>query len=189
MVNSPIESKVNDVMGHPRRKNKQGKPKTVMRVVIELLIKVVIILIVVNMIFTFIFGVKRVNDDSMMPNIMPGDVVVYYRLNNTYTIGDVVMYKYKNTKHAARIAALPGYEITIDKAGLKVNGSVQYEPRIFKNTLAFNEGVSYPVKLRSDEYFLLGDNRDKTVDSRLFGAIQKENLYGKVIILIRRREI
>ena len=68
--------------------------------------------------------------------------------------------------------------------------ALQYEPKIYSNvTAAYTDGVEFPIILGTDEYFVLGDNRESTTDSRLFGPVAKSNLYGKVFSLIRNRYI
>lgn len=152
-------------------------------------IKLVIVSIVVTLIFTFVFGVFRLNDTGMLPNAAPGDMIMFYRLDKQFLVGDVVVFSYKGDKRTARVVALPGDTVDIDESGLKVNGNTQYEPKIYSDTMAFKDGTVFPVKLKNDEYFILGDNRDRTTDSRLFGPVTKKDLYGKVFTLIRRRNI
>ncbi|MDO5015363.1 MAG: signal peptidase I [Clostridia bacterium] len=155
----------------------------------NLIIKLSLIAVVLVAIFTFIFGLFRVNDNTMLPNVAPGDLVMFYRLDKEYTVSETVVFSYKGQKRTARIVALPGDTVEIDKDGLKVNGNLQYEPMVFKKTLAVKEGIKYPVKLKSDEYFILSDNREKSEDSRLFGPIKKSSISGKVFTLLRRRNI
>ncbi len=84
---------------------------------------------------------------------------------------------------------MPGDVVNIDEKGLVVNNSHQYEPKIYKETLPFKDGIKYPVKLKENEVFLLADNRDKTFDSRLFGPVEKKYIKGKIFTLLRRRGI
>lgn len=166
---------------------KEKKP--VLNAMLLLLIKIVTVAIIVVSIFTFIFGVTRIDDMGMVPNINPSDMVIYYRLDKNFAIGETLVFEYKGRTYAGRIVAMPGDTVEIDSDGLKVNGNSQYEPKIYKETEAFVDGAKYPVKLEENEYFVLGDNRDKTVDSRLFGPMKKENIGGKIFTLIRGRGI
>lgn len=129
------------------------------------------------------------NDLEMLPNIAPGDLVIYYRLNNKLSVGDIIAYNYKGKEKIARIVAYPNDKVDIDDKGFKVNGGYQYEPKVFKQTLPFTQGIKFPVTLAQDEYFILGDNRDKTVDSRIFGPIKKNQIKGRVMIVIKTRGI
>lgn len=171
-------------------KKHKGKNKDpVFSAIIKLLIKVVIVAVVITSIFTFVFGVFRVNDAGMIPSVVPGDMVIFYRLDKECVIGELVVFVYKGKKQTARIVALPGDTVDINESGLKVNGNTQYEPKVYKETMAVKGGTVFPIRLKKDEYFILGDNRDKAVDSRLFGPVTTEDLYGKVFTLIRSRDI
>lgn len=180
-----LDKKASDKIIHNR-----GKPKKpVLKELTKLAIKLVSVVIVIVSLFSFVFGAYRTNDLGMVPNIAPGDFVIYYRLDKNLSIGDTVIYNYKGKDRIARVVALPNDTVDIDEKGFKVNGGHQYEPKIYKETLPFENGVKYPITLAEDEYFILGDNRDKTTDSRLFGSIKKNEIKGNIFLVIRSREI
>lgn len=174
-----------------KKKNsiKKSAKDPVAKALLKLIIKFVSILLVIAFVFTFIFGLYRVNDTSMVPNVNPGDMILYYRLDKNLVVGDTVVYSYNGKTSLARVVALPKDEVDIDEKGFKVNGSHQYEPKIYNTTLPFTEGVKFPVKLKEGEVFLLADNREKAVDSRLFGPVKIKDISGKIFTLIRRRGI
>lgn len=161
----------------------------VFKALVKLLIKLVSVLIAIGFVFGFIFGLHRVDDTYMVPNISPGDMILYYRLDKDFVVGDTVVYSYQGENKIARVVAMANDEVDINEKGLVVNGSVQYEPKIYKETLAFTDGIIFPVKLKEDEFFLLADNRDKAIDSRLFGPVEKKLIKGKIFTLLRRRGI
>ena len=161
----------------------------VFKALLKLLIKIVSLLIVIVSIFTFVFGIYRVEDTSMVPNISPGDMILFYRLDKNFIVGETVVYSYHGENKIARVVAMANDEVDINENGLVVNGSVQYEPKIYKETLAFTDGIKFPVKLKDDEYFLLADNRDKAADSRLYGSVDQRLIKGKIFTLLRRRGI
>lgn len=158
---------------------------------VRFFLKLFTVLLVLSLIFTFVFGFLKVKDDSMFPNVNEGDLLLYYRLDKKLYIKDVVVLDYNGQKIARRIVAMPGDVVDITKDGLKVNGSVQISENIFKETNLFKEGekegVKFPLKLKENEYFILSDNRDKAMDSRLFGAVDKKKIRGKIFTLLRRR--
>ncbi|MDU5461245.1 signal peptidase I [Anaerococcus vaginalis] len=171
------------------KKNKKNQKDPVTRALLKLAIKIVSICLVIAFVFTFIFGMYRVNDTSMVPNISPGDMILFYRLDKDFVVGETVVYSYNKENKIGRIVAMPGDVVNIDEKGLVVNNSYQYEPKIYKETLPFTDGIKYPVKLKENEIFLLADNRDKSVDSRLFGPVEKKFIKGKIFTLLRRRGI
>lgn len=172
-----------------KKKKKKSSKDPVIRATLKLMIKFTSILLVMAFVFTFIFGIYRVNDTSMVPNVNAGDMVLYYRLDKKFIVGDTVVYEYNGKKSLGRIVAISGDEVDIDERGFKVNNSNQYEPKIYKETLPFTEGIKFPLKLKEDEVFILADNRENAVDSRLFGAVEAKKISGKIFTLIRRRGI
>lgn len=167
----------------------RARAKPLVEALLQLFIKLTTIGLVIVALFSFVFGVNRVNDLGMLPNVSPGDMLLYYRLARHYKVGEVVTFNYKGQVRAARIVALPKDTVTIDESGFKVNGASQYEPKIYKETKALEAGIKFPVQLKDDEYFILGDNRDKTTDSRIFGPIKLQEIKGKVFSVIRNRGI
>lgn len=172
-----------------KKKPRAAPKKPVLRSVLRLLLKIVSILLIVTFIFTFVFGIYRLNDTSMVPNLNPGDLILYYRLDDKYLVSDTVVYNYDGNVKLARVVAIGGDTVDIDENGFKVNNSHQFEPKIYRETLPFTEGIKFPLTLASDEVFLLADNRDKATDSRIFGAVKTKDIYGKIFMFIRRRGI
>lgn len=176
-------------MNKKEKNYKKNQKDPVARALLKLAIKIVSIFLVIAFVFTFIFGMYSVNDTSMVPNISPGDMILFYRLDKDFVVGETVVYSYNKENKIGRIVAMPGDMVNIDEKGLVVNNSHQYEPKIYKETLPFTDGIKYPVKLKENEIFLLADNRDKSVDSRLFGPVEKKFIKGKIFTLLRKRGI
>ncbi|MDO4444894.1 MAG: signal peptidase I, partial [Bacillota bacterium] len=84
-----------------------------------------------------------------------------------------------------RIIAIEGDEVTLTEEGLEINGYLQQE--IYTETLPYTEGITFPIRVGRDEYFVLGDNRTTAKDSRIYGTVKKEEIKGTVITLLRRR--
>ena len=79
-------------------------------------------------------------------------------------------------------------EIT-DKNELKINGSIVNEPDIFYKTPAYVDGISYPVKVKEDQYFILCDFREGAKDSRILWCGQCKGYKGRVITVLRRSNL
>lgn len=60
-----------------------------------LFIKIAIIALVLVGLFTFVFGLFRINENTMVPNLAPGDLVMYYRLDKEYSVGETIVFQYK----------------------------------------------------------------------------------------------
>lgn len=155
--------------------------------------KVFLILIIVTLIIVIVFnlflGISYVEGNSMMPAIYEGDIFLFSRINQSYAAGDIILFKQSNKpeKYIKRIVAVPGDTIYIDeKYGyLMVNDKKVEEPYIYETTLPKVVGVSFPLTLQEKEYFVLGDHRSDSKDSRNFGVVYKKEIDGKSILIIR----
>lgn len=152
-----------------------------------ILLKISILSIFLAIIFVYIFGISRCNDNMMNPLFKDGDLVVYYRLQKEYNISDVVVIEKDSETQIRRIIAKSGDEVTITDAGLKINGYLQQEVEIYEETLSYVEGITFPIKVPEGEIFVLGDNRITAKDSRIYGTVKQEEIKGVVMTLIRRR--
>lgn len=126
-----------------------------------------------------------VSGNSMQPILDANDVVLVNRL--AYDIGaperfDIVVFEREDKKkNVKRVIGLPGETIQIKDGLLYIDGApLKAENGLEKVSLAGRAGK--PVTLSEDEYFLLGDNRDSSEDSRFsnIGNIKKEQILGKV---------
>jgi signal peptidase I len=126
----------------------------------------------------------------MFPRISNGDLILFYRLEQNYTADDVVAYEVDGDKYIGRIVAQGGDVIDVDDEGyLTVNGHTLDEDKIFYPTEPLVSGITYPYTVEEGSYFVLCDYRTVFSDSRVHGAIAKSDLDGKVISLIRRRDL
>lgn len=152
-----------------------------------LLIKIAILVILLVITFVFIFGISRCSDNSMNPSFKDGDLVFYYRLQKEYNIADVVVVEKDDEVQIRRIIAKAGDKVDITEEGLKINGYLQNETSIYEETLPYVEGITFPLEVPENEYFVLGDSRSNAKDSRIYGTVKKEEIKGGVMTLIRRR--
>jgi len=187
------EEKNNGVMKEETedRKTAQGKKRhqtTVLQDFLFLLLKTAAIAGIVWIGFHYVYGAFRYQDLSMKPALKDGDLVFFYRLGKDYQIGDIVIYTDKNGKLTAnRVIAKAGDEVDVDEKGIKLNGAYQQETEITAKTQRFEGGTVFPLTVPEGQLFVLGDNREHAVDSRIYGCIGKESIKGKVIGIFRRR--
>lgn len=164
-----------------------NKKDTIKDDLLFLLIKIAILVILLVITFVFIFGISRCSDNSMNPSFKDGDLVFYYRLQKEYNIADVVVVEKDDEVQIRRIIAKAGDKVDITEEGLKINGYLQNETNIYEETLPYVEGISFPLEVPENEYFVLGDSRSNAKDSRIYGTVKKEEIKGGVMTLIRRR--
>ncbi len=152
-----------------------------------LLAKILILAVVITLMFTVIFGFVRVNDMSMKPAVMEGDLVLYYRMQKSYNSGDLLVLKSNDTLQVRRVVATAGDTVDISEGGLRVNGNIQQESYVYTSTQPYMEGITFPLTLSEGEVFVLGDKRDSAEDSRIYGAVKESSTMGKVVSIFRRR--
>lgn len=161
--------------------------KSIKEDVIFLLLKLAIFLVLLLIMFLFVFGIYRCSDNMMAPAFKDGDLAIYYRLQNEYQTSDRIILEKDGETQIRRIVAVSGDSVEITADGLKVNGFLQQESGIYMETLPYTEGISFPLTVGKDEYFVLGDNRTNAKDSRIYGTVNKEEIKGPVITLLRHR--
>jgi len=163
------------------------KGDNIIKIIIK---KILLITIIIYLSFYIIFGVKRVDNHLMKPNINPGDLIIYYRLDNEYYSEEVIIFQIDNKEYLGRIIGIPGDKIEItDDSKLLVNDSLLNEDNIYYETYMIESNIKYPIYLKDNEYFILSDNRINSYDSRYFGPINQTNIKGNIISLIRKNNI
>lgn len=141
-------------------------------------------LLIIFILFFTLWPLK-VEGFSMYPTFSSGDRIVMSRIMvylNLLNRGDIVISRVYNygSKHniIKRIIAIPGDNIVIKNGNVYVNGQLLYEPY----SLNQNTYGDMNIFLQKDQYFLMGDNRPISTDSRDFGLIYKNQISGKVLI-------
>jgi len=162
---------------------------TLLKDVLSLLLKIAVILAVVLLMFTFMFGLHRGADASMAPAVKDGDLVLFYRLDKTYAAGDVLLLTSQGQKQVRRVVATAGDTVDITEDGLLIKGALQQEPEIYQTTQRYADGVTFPLTVGEGQVFVLGDARENATDSRVYGAVDIKDTLGKVIAVLRRRNL
>lgn len=136
-----------------------------------------------------LFGMAQIQDNSMYPKLMAGDLLVYSRLEKNYYVGDVVSVTVDKEEYFLRVVAQGGDVVEFTEDGFFVlNGQTQYEEIMQETLNPENSDIEYPYQVPDGSYFLLGDARTECVDSRLLGAISAKQVNGKVIGCFRHRK-
>lgn len=141
--------------------------------------------IVAYLISNFVIVNARVPSGSMISTINIGDKVIGFRLSYLFDDperGDIVMFNApdkKNTIYIKRVIGLPGDVIEIKNNTLYINGEEQ-EEKYLKNGWQRMTGT-YVYEVPKGEYFMMGDNRDSSNDSRSWGTVPKKEIIAKAI--------
>lgn len=162
---------------------------TLLHEMLFLLRKLLVIGIFLALCQTVLFGTVRNTDLGMAPAIKSGDLVFYFRLDKQYSASNVITVNHNDKLQTRRVIAVAGDTVDLTEAGLMINGSLQQETDITGETLPYTEGVNFPIVLAKNQVFLLGDSREIADDSRLYGAVDIKHTLGKVVMVLRRRNI
>lgn len=132
----------------------------------------------------------QISNEAMAPTLLPGDhVIVHKAAYHTAEPqrGDVVVYRYpdeKGTLFLHRVLAVPGDRIEVRDQAVSVNEEVVTEPYVQhtdRSSMAGNVRDNLaPVTVPPGVYFVLGDNREESLDSRFLGPVSKEHILGQV---------
>lgn len=132
----------------------------------------------------------RVVGASMEPTYSHDELVLVERVTHRLTIsrGDVLVFENPHdTKHVTikRAIGLPGERVDITPGSVTITAGE--EKTVFEEGSligGIRNGDAFTMQLGPEDYFVLGDNRSKSSDSRTFGAVQMHNIIGKVILCI-----
>lgn len=116
-----------------------------------------------------------INGDSMAPALKNGEKKLYNK-GGTVERYDIIVYKKDNVMLAKRVYGLPGETLTIKNGKIYIEGKGIIED---KYATTSTEDY-YSITLKDDEYFVLGDNRKISMDSRHTGPVKKESIKGKI---------
>ncbi len=123
----------------------------------------------VNSMLSYLPGIDRADEDRRY-------------LFNPPNRGDIVVFRPPGTNgdpYIKRIIGLPGETIEVRDGAVYVDGQRLDEPYVSSPTAWRGSGAEPSVEIPDDEYFMLGDNRSNSSDSRSFGTVPKENIIGK----------
>jgi signal peptidase I len=125
----------------------------------------------------------KVEGLAMIPALHDGDRIIVERNPQKLECGDIVVFLFPDdhTKsYIKRIIGLPNQKIEIREGVVFVNGTALNEPYVDPQNNKSARSMQ-PMTLAPDSYFVLGDNRDNSSDSRIWGPLKRELIYGKFL--------
>ena len=148
--------------------------------IIKELIPYVIIVVLIILLRIFVITPVRVDGASMRDTLEDGDILILYKLAHIDRFDIVVLDEAVDDEIIIkRIIGLPGETVEIRNGEIYINGEVIEDEYAYGETSDYDE-----VTLGDDEYFILGDNRLISKDSRYFGPVKEDELMGEVILRI-----
>lgn len=140
----------------------------------------VLIIIIVLLIRCFVVSPVRVDGSSMVPTLKDGDFLLLKKYDKEIERFDIVVLKNGSDKLIKRVIGLPGEHIEYIDNELYINHEKIVDIKLFTKTNDFmleDLGVSV---IPDDYYFVLGDNRTNSTDSRIIGLVSKKDIQGTV---------
>lgn len=144
----------------------------------------VIIILVVVLVRTFIITPVRVVGSSMDKTLKEGEILLLEKIDKKYKRYDIVVIKENNERIIKRIIGMPGESVKIVEGVIYINGEAIEDKYASSYTGDFSLDKFDLDVIPEDSYFVLGDNRIVSKDSRLLGPINKKQIQGKAIYRI-----
>ena len=143
-------------------------------------ISFIIIILAIILVRLFIVTPVRVDGPSMNNTLKDGDILLLDKYDNKYERFEIVVFNYNGERLIKRVIGLPGEVVSYKNNKLYING----------NEIEDNYGLGYTenfelkdlnlTKIPDNEYLVMGDNRNDSLDSRYFGTISKDKILGSV---------
>jgi signal peptidase I len=163
------------------------KKKSIAREYAEALIVAILLALVIR---TFVIQAFKIPSGSMLETLQIGDHVLVNKFVYTFTDpkrGDIIVFKYPEDKtrdFIKRIVGLPGEALEIKNRVVYINEEPFKEDYVKFSSSEFSTSNNLsPRRIPPDSYFVMGDNRDNSMDSRVWGFLKQDLIRGKALII------
>lgn len=138
----------------------------------------VLILLAIILLRIYVVTPVTVDGNSMNDTLYPNDLMLLFKVGNIERY-DIVVANHDNKKLIKRVIGMPNDKIKCVSGILYINNEED------TSGYGYGENIDFPeYTLKDDEYFLIGDNRSDSFDSRYFGPVKKEDIVGKANFII-----
>ncbi len=173
---------LNEIQSERKRIRRKDYYKQALRGTVAVL---VVVAAVAVLIATLFLPILQISGDSMSPTLEHDEIVTLLKTKK-FERGDLIGFYYQGKILLKRVVALPEDEVAIDADGnVYVNGELLEEPYVTEKGLGDCD-LEFPYKVPGTSYFVMGDRRSNSVDSRnsVVGCIPLEDIIGKVFIRV-----
>lgn len=173
----------------PKKEAKEPKKRSVVSYVIEVAIYIALILLCIFWVPEHVVQRTVVSGESMENTLHDGESLLVNKIAYEPSRYDIVVFyplgREEDEYYVKRIYGMPGETIQIKGNDIYINNEI-IEDKYAKNVMDDAGIAEEPLKLGEDEYFVLGDNRQVSKDSRVeeVGPVKKENIAGHVVLRI-----
>ena len=145
----------------------------------------IVVAAIAALIATLVLPVLQIAGISMEPSLNDGDIVVLVKTDRLHT-GDLCAFYYSNKILIKRIIGIPGDYLWINDDGtVYLNGSELAEPYVSEKALGECD-TEFPYQVPENSYFMMGDHRETSIDSRssVIGCIAEDQIIGKILFRV-----
>ena len=169
-----------------QRERKRIRRKIYYRQALRSTVSVLVVVAAVAVLITTLFlPILQISGDSMYPTLTHNEIVVLLKTRD-YQRGDLIGFYYQGKILLKRVIALPEDEVVIDSDGnVYVNAQLLEEPYVTDKSLGDCD-LEFPYKVPGTGYFVMGDRRSNSVDSRnsMVGIVSQDDIIGKVLLRV-----
>ena len=165
--------------------NKKKSDKTFSKVLFSTICSIVTAAAVIVLICNFVFPVFRVTGSSMEPTLSKGQTVLCYKTSDIKK-GDIIAFYHNKKVLIKRVIAVSDDVIDIrDDGTVELNGKELDESYVSERN-AGESDISFPFTVPDSRFFVMGDERESSVDSRSasVGCVAEENIIGKIYFIV-----
>ena len=173
---------MNEIQTERKRIRRESYYRKALRGTVAVLVVVAAIAVLITTLF---LPILQISGDSMSPTMEHDEIVVLMKTKK-FERGDLIGFYYQGKILLKRVIALPEDEVAIDADGnVYVNGELLDEPYVTEKGLGDCD-LEFPYKVPGTGYFVLGDRRSNSVDSRnsAIGAVSRDDIIGKIFIRV-----
>lgn len=145
------------------------------------------IIVGIVLVRSFVATPVRVNGLSMYDTLDNGEIMILNKIGYKFKDikrFDIVVVKTKDDKIIKRVIGLPGETLKIENNTLYINGKKVKDNHPYENTEDFNITELGYKKIPKGCYFVMGDNRNNSADSRMIGCVKKKQIKGQTKLVI-----
>ena len=179
--NMPVPS-----LAEIQKERKRIRRKMYYRQSLRSTVSVLVVVAAVAVLVTTLFlPILQISGDSMSPTLAHNEIVVLLKTRD-FQQGDLIGFYYQGKILLKRVIALPEDEVVIDSDGnVYVNAQLLEEPYVTDKSLGDCD-LEFPYKVPGTGYFVLGDRRSNSVDSRnsMVGTVSQDDIIGKVFLRV-----
>lgn len=171
--------------GRPAVSKPEKKPATMLRTALEIVVIIAAAFAIAMVVQFFVVKPFTIHQVSMEPTIVDGERVLVNRLVYDFhdpRRGDVVVFHppFKGEDLVKRVVGLAGDRVEVKDGALFVNGARQTEPYLNEQTI---QGIFPETTVPVGDVFVMGDNRNNSLDSRVFGPVSTKAIVGRAFVI------